>query len=43
MQAFGRIESPVVGYFDSEYQVDFFKRVRRRLPTVVHKVNRSAV
>jgi len=43
INAFSRIDNPVVAYFDADETVDAFRRVRRNLPTLIRKVNRSEV
>jgi hypothetical protein len=46
LRVFARIESPVIGYFDTDEYANRFVQLRRRLPsnmTVVHRINRTRV
>jgi len=43
INAFSRLDSPVVAFFDTDYAADAFRRLRRNLPTLIRKVNRSEV
>jgi hypothetical protein len=46
MNAFSRLESRVIAYFDTDEMVELFTRIRSNLPTnltIVRKINRTMV